>query len=361
METLRNIISSWTYGKYIPKDDKAKLAELTKQLVDVKYEKLRTELNVLMSQYKLTKKSLDAITKLTNELKENGMTIETATELIEETIKEIEDDTLESKLDMECDRYNKFTENNPAEHISYDTNKNRYTLDYDNERTKSKELNKLIDKIKKIVGGKKEKNIITPLFFKKYNDKIISYNYDNIELFDINHMFKFLNYDKDTKKYYNSKKYITFRSIKNNKIGGFYIKEYIERDNLKYILLNCRKHKLINFFSLIDEKIHYKMPIEIETLKPLYEIFSDYNPILQYKIDKYYIDLYLQKVNIAIECDENNHMDRKQIYELDRENLINNQLKCIIIRYNPDEENFNINIVIKKIMNEIINKKIDKQ
>ena len=360
MDTLKNIISSWTYGKYIPKDDKAKLAELTKQLVDVKYEKLRTELNVLMKQPKLTKKSLDAITKLTNELKDNCMTIETASELIEETIKEIEDDTLESRLDMECDRYNKFTENNPAEYICYDTNKNRYTLRYNNNEVASKNLKKLVAQLKETLMHK-SKNIITPLFFKKYNDKIISYKYNDIELFDINHMFKFLNYDKDTKKYYNSKKYITFRSIKNNKVGGFYIKEYIERDNLKFILLGCRKHKLINFFSLIDEKIHYKMPIEIETLKPLYEIFSDYNPILQYNIDKYYIDLYLQKLNIAIECDENNHTDRNQIYELDRENVINNKLKCIIIRYNPDEENFNINNVIKKIMNEIINKKIDKQ
>lgn len=193
METLKNIISSWTYGKYIPKDDKAKLADLTKQLVDVKYEKLRTELNILMTQSKLTKKSLDAIKKLTDGLKEDGMTIEMANELIEETIKEIEDDTLESRLDMECDRYNKFTESNPAEYIRYDTNKNRYILEYDDERTKSKDLNKLIDKIKKILGDKKEKKFLKIAPHKKIEykgKKIIIYLSDNKAYFDINHVIR---------------------------------------------------------------------------------------------------------------------------------------------------------------------------
>jgi len=242
METLKNIISSWTYGKYIPKDDKAKLADLTKQLVDVKYEKLRTELNILMTQSKLTKKSLEAIKKLTDGLKEDGMTIEMANELIEETIKEIEDDTLESRLDMECDRYNKFTENNPAEHISYDTNKNRYTLDYDNERTKSKELNKLIDKIKKIVGGKKEKNFlkITPHKKIEYKGKkIIIYLSDNKAYFDINHVISLFDDIKSKKEKYNEyKSNIVLYDFRDNMYGGFYIKEFINQETFFKMLLH---------------------------------------------------------------------------------------------------------------------------
>lgn len=39
-------------------------------------------------------------------------------------------------------------------------------------------------------------------------------------------------------------------------------------------------------------------------MKNLYEIFLDYEPILNYGVDKYYIDLYLKKSKISIECDE---------------------------------------------------------
>lgn len=240
MDTLKKIISSLTYGKYIPKDDKAKLAELTKQLVDVKYEKLRTELNVLMSQYKLTKKSLDAITKLTNELKDNSMTIETASELIEETIKEIEDDTLESRLDMECDRYNKFTENNPAEYIYFNQSKDRYILRYDNKELKSKKLHKLVNEL--LIGLKKEKNFIKIEATKKIEykgKKIIIYLSDNKAYFDINHVISLFDDIKSKKeKYIEYKGNIVFYDFRDNMYGGFYIKEFINQETFFKMLLH---------------------------------------------------------------------------------------------------------------------------
>lgn len=243
METIRKLISSWTYGKYIPKDDKTKLAELSKQLVDTKYEKIKEELNILLSQYKLTKKSLDSINKLADGLKEYGLTIEKATELIEETIKEIEDDTLESKLDKDCDRYNKYTESNPAEYIRYDIHKNRYELEYDEERIKSKDLNKLIDKIKKILGGKKKENFLQIAPHKKIEYKgkkiIIYLSQDNKAYFDINHIICLFDDIKSKKDKYNEYKgKIVLYDFRDNMYGGFYIKEFINQETFFQILLH---------------------------------------------------------------------------------------------------------------------------
>jgi hypothetical protein len=138
MQAIKTLITTFTYGKYIVKDDKTKLEELNKSLVDIKYEKLKEELEQLITKSKFTKKSLDNINKLINDIKEDGITIKQATVMIEDIIKEIEDDNLEEKLDSMCERYMKYSESNPAEHIYHDKNKNRYILNYAEEQSKSK-------------------------------------------------------------------------------------------------------------------------------------------------------------------------------------------------------------------------------
>jgi very-short-patch-repair endonuclease len=55
----------------------------------------------------------------------------------------------------------------------------------------------------------------------------------------------------------------------------------------------------------------------------------------QLTIGMYRIDYYIQKYNIAIECDENNHNDRDRDYEIQREKFIKKELGCKIIRFDP--------------------------
>jgi len=94
-------------------------------------------------------------------------------------------------------------------------------------------------------------------------------------------------------------------------------------------------------------------------MKNLYEIFLDYEPILNYGVDKYYIDLYLKKSKISIECDERWHKDRKINYDMERENHLKEKLGCIFYRFNPDDKNFKFNNVIKEIIYLIKNWKIN--
>ena len=74
--------------------------------------------------------------------------------------------------------------------------------------------------------------------------------------------------------------------------------------------------------------------------------------VLGYKIDAYFI-----KYRLAIEIDENNHVDRNNDREIIRENAIKQKLGSKFIRINPDDEKFNINVEIGRIFEHIMGTK----
>ena len=61
----------------------------------------------------------------------------------------------------------------------------------------------------------------------------------------------------------------------------------------------------------------------------------------QYRIDKYFIDLYFPEHKLEIEVDENGHLDRLNFKEITREETIKN-LDITLIEINPDKEGFDI-------------------
>ena len=211
-------------------------------------------------------------------------------------------------------------------------------------------MKNVILKLKENLKEEKKENLIEPKIFKIYGKELISYSYNKKELFDINHLINILGHKSKKDKYGQIKKYIKYYSIKDNEYGGFYLKEYIEREDIKNIVINNRRIGMIKLLELIKEPIIYKLPIEVETMKNLYEIFLDYEPELNYRIDNYYIDLYLKKSKIAIECDERGHNDRNKKKEIERENYLKEKLECKFYRFNPDDKNFKFNNVIKEII-----------
>ena len=61
----------------------------------------------------------------------------------------------------------------------------------------------------------------------------------------------------------------------------------------------------------------------------------------QYKIDKYFIDLYFPEHKLGIEIDENGHTVRLKVKEQEREETIKN-LGITLITINRDKEGFDI-------------------
>ena len=77
--------------------------------------------------------------------------------------------------------------------------------------------------------------------------------------------------------------------------------------------------------------------------------------IQQYLVcnQKYKIDLYFTKYNLAIECDEHGHKDRNPEYDYIRETEIKKEIDCKFMRFNPDDKSFNLFKFINKIFKHI--------
>jgi very-short-patch-repair endonuclease len=62
----------------------------------------------------------------------------------------------------------------------------------------------------------------------------------------------------------------------------------------------------------------------------------------QFKVGKYYIDLYIPSKKLAIECDEYNHSNSvyNNAKEIERENYIKEKLDCDFIRFDPCSKEF---------------------
>ncbi len=294
MENILGIIKKLLPNKYIPKTEKIELEKFCKDLDKIKYEKLLEGLKEVINATKYTKKLKETLDNLTKDLQEEGITQEKVNNLIEEAIKEIQEENLEEELDKECERYNKFTETNPAEHIYYDKTNSVYIYNDGKNKYRKKNLSNVIEKLKENYEEKKREifsEFVSQKKFKYKGKKIIIYLTENNKAyFDLNHIINLLDdINAKNKKYAEYKNDIVLYDIRDNEYGGFYIKEYINQETFYKILLHsnssfARKFKediakildqLTNQGNLILKEenlvlVETKKPIEYLTEKVIY-------------------------------------------------------------------------------------------
>ena len=70
----------------------------------------------------------------------------------------------------------------------------------------------------------------------------------------------------------------------------------------------------------------------------------------QYHIGKYIVDLYIPFLNIVVECDELNHILYNQDKESERQKFIEKEIHCNFIRFNPNDESFDLSEIINQIL-----------
>jgi hypothetical protein len=241
VKSVFTAIGNLTYGERIKKAHKTEIEQLTKDLDDIKFNKLKDTLIELVKSTKYTKKLKETLDQLQESLEQEGLTKEDECNLIEDAIKEIEDENLESILDNECHRYNKFTEKNPAENVSYDSKNKKYVYRNEGDKKTKKELADLIvhiktkDKFTEIF----RKFVLNKISYK--NKKIIIYISENKAYFDLNHVINLLDDLSDkskVEKYQNYRDKIVAKEFRDNKYGGFYVKEFIDQETFFKILLN---------------------------------------------------------------------------------------------------------------------------
>ena len=126
---------------------------------------------------------------------------------------------------------------------------------------------------------------------------------------------------------------------------------FITEHSFLYLICNSRTLNSINVAKELKINLleHKAVSKEINTISKILKVFNSEETIFQYSILKYKIDLYFSKHNLAIECDENGHKDRKPENEKSRQDQVTEQLNCQWIRYDPDAVDFDIFDVIRDI------------
>ena len=131
----------------------------------------------------------------------------------------------------------------------------------------------------------------------------------------------------------------------------------ISRDGAIEILIKTKKRispdvlHILKSFG-IDTTNRKCLTKEQQTLSALTNVFKTEKFEDQFKVGKYYLDLYFTEYKIVIECDENGHTDRKPYDERVRMDYVNEALGLTDynwIRYNPDEKDFDISKVMGQI------------
>lgn len=88
---------------------------------------------------------------------------------------------------------------------------------------------------------------------------------------------------------------------------------------------------------------------ESQIVSVLIKAFADLQPIPQFSVHGYRIDLYLAKANIAVEVDEYGHSRYDGKKERDRERRIKAALGCSFVRFDPYSPSFNIGDIIHQV------------
>ena len=96
------------------------------------------------------------------------------------------------------------------------------------------------------------------------------------------------------------------------------------------------------------------LPKEYSTKSKIKKMFPNEIIEEQYKVLGYFTDLAFAVHILGLDVDENGHIDRSEANEKERQKTIEEETGFIIIRINPDKENFDIFVEIGKIQNYIV-------
>jgi very-short-patch-repair endonuclease len=131
----------------------------------------------------------------------------------------------------------------------------------------------------------------------------------------------------------------------NNRMQYTLSKECMELIRNSYNL----KHRYVTKINTLMQT-NIVMTLENSTIGFLCNCIKNITDVYrQYKVGSYFVDLYIPKINIVVECDEDGHKDRNLTYEHTREEFIKTKLGCEFIRFNPNDTNFDLSDVINKI------------
>ena len=133
---------------------------------------------------------------------------------------------------------------------------------------------------------------------------------------------------------------------------------YLSEEGIRELVLKSKQPKAADLAKHLGINVHkHKYTSkENDSIEIIMKTFHGEKMERQFKIGNYRIDLYLPEHKIAVECDEFDHIGRDINYEIFRQKFIEEQLQCTFVRYNPDDKDFDMALVLNKIYRTIIKK-----
>lgn len=136
--------------------------------------------------------------------------------------------------------------------------------------------------------------------------------------------------------------------------GGNQEVNYITKDGLFHILSSSRSTKAKEIAQELGLKVITTVVEQDTTQTIINSIKGIIRYELQYSVGGYRIDMYLPRLKLAIECDENDHKMNREEDEIERQSYIEEAEQCRFIRYDPYSKTFNIGNVINEIFSEYV-------
>lgn len=124
---------------------------------------------------------------------------------------------------------------------------------------------------------------------------------------------------------------------------------FISREGLEMLIANSKMLKARKFAAQLDFKVK-TLSCEQNYIGIIASALQKFNPVYQFFVNGYRIDIYFPHHRIAVECDEYGHFDRDERAELARQDAIIKALGCYFIRFNPHQNGFNIGDIIHEIL-----------
>lgn len=160
-----------------------------------------------------------------------------------------------------------------------------------------------------------------------------------------------------TKYFKENQHYIINKVDKNNHRGGHNKNIYLLSQET-YELIDSSynlKNRYITKIKDVNIVNPFLMTVENSTIGFICDSLENIIDLKrQYKVENYYVDLYIPKYQIVIECDEFGHEYYKNNEEIVREEFIKKELNCKFIRFNPCSPDFQLSKLLHSILKMII-------
>lgn len=146
------------------------------------------------------------------------------------------------------------------------------------------------------------------------------------------------------------------KKVRRSTRGGPQQVVYISEAAVKRLCIYSRKlvpDELAVYLNIAVHETKYNS-VEGDTIAKIMSTFCGEEMVPQYAVNNYRIDLYFPKYQIAVECDEEHHK-RYKAKDEEREAYIKQKLGCTFVRYEPHDENFQMEAVCNRIFREIMN------